>query len=111
MTLWDMLSVCQYTQQFDVYEGNAYDQNIIVASGSAEKLRTNSDVFYHLMDEVDVYSVEPDSVIVIILKNANYQKKAEEQYSEDYVKRWDRYKPESRPWRWSIEIGNKHKAD
>lgn len=111
MTLWDMLSACQYTQQFDVYEGNDYDQNIIVASGSADKLRKNAEVFDHLMDEVDVYIVEPDGVVVIILKNGNFDKRAEEQYSKDYVKQWDRYKPKSRPWRFSIEIDNKHKGD
>lgn len=110
MTLWDMLNVCQYVQQFDVYEGNDYDQNIIVASGTADELRTEIDIFSHLMDEVDGYSVEPDGVIVIRLRNDNYTRRAEERYSEKYVKRWDRFKPESRPWRFSIEIERKHRG-
>lgn len=110
MTLWDMLNVCQCYQEFDVYEGNEYDQNIIVASGSADKLRTEIEIFDHLMDEVDGYSVEPDGVIVIRLRNDNYTRRAEEQYFEDYVKKWDNRKPETRPWRFSIEIENKHKG-
>ena len=110
MTLWDMLNVCQCYQEFDVYEGNDYDQNIAVASGTADELRTEIEIFDHLMDEVDGYSVEPDGVIVIRLRNGNYEKRAEERYSEKYVKRWDRFKPESRPWRFSIEIDRKHRG-
>ena len=110
MTLWDMLNVCQCYQEFDVYEGNDYDQNISVESGTADNLRTNIDIFDHLMDEVDGYSVEPDGVIVIRLRNDNYTRRAEERYSENYVKRWDRFKPESRPWRFSIEIDRKHQG-
>lgn len=110
MTLWDMLNVCQCYQEFDVYEGNDYDQNIIVASGTADELRTEIEIFDHLMDEVVSYSVEPDGVIVILLRNENYEKRAEEQYFESYVKKWDRFNPETRPWRHSIEIDSKHKG-
>ena len=108
MTLWNMLNVCPCNQEFDIYVNNAYDQNIIVASGSADDLRTNLEVFDHLMEEVEHYEVEPDGVIVILTKNSDFEKRAEELYSGDYVERWDRFNPNSRPWRFSIEIDRKH---
>lgn len=110
MTLWDMLNVCPCYQQFDVYEGNAYDQNIAVASGTADELRTNIEIFDHLMDKIEHYEVAPDGVIVILTKNSDFEKRAEELYSEDYVEKWDRFKPDTRPWRFSIEIDNKHQG-
>lgn len=78
MKLWDMLNVCKYWQEFDVYVGNCYDQNIRVASGEATDLRADEDnVFEHLMDEVTGYEVKPDGVIVVILKNDMYETRAD----------------------------------
>lgn len=110
MTLWDMLNVCQYNQEFDIYVNNIYDQNIPVESGTAEDLRGSTEAFDHLMDKIEHYEVAPDGVIVILTKNSDFERRAEELYSEDYVEKWDRFKPDTRPWRFSIEIDNKHQG-
>ena len=109
MKLWDMLSACKYWQEFDIYVGNDYLQNISVAAGEADDLRRDEEVFDHLMDDVDRYSIEPDGTVVVILKNEMYETRAEEQYSKDYVKRWDRHDPTTRPWLNPLEIKFKHR--
>lgn len=110
MNLWDMLSHCQHSQKFDVYVGNAYDQNIPIGEGDADSLRHNGDeFFYHLMDEVDRYSVHPDGVLVVIVKDQDYGNTAEQQYGERTAKRWDKFDPQTRPWRHSTEIDDKHR--
>ena len=112
MNLWDMLSHCEYSQNFDVYVGNAYDQNIPIGEGDADALRSEGDgLFYHLMDEVEQFSVHPDGVVVVIVRDHNYDITAEKQYGERYSKRWDRFNPKTRPWRHSTEIDDKHRIN
>ena len=110
MNLWDMLSHCKYSQEFDVYVGNAYNQYIPIGEGDADSLRSEGDeFFYHLMDEVEHFDAYPDGAVVVIVKDRNYNRPAEELYRESYTKRWDRFDPKTRPWRDLHEIMVKHK--
>ena len=111
MKLWDILNSAQYTQKFRIFVTNIYDQNLPRGHGTLYELHENiqsgdeeDDFFSHLMDEVEYFVVLKDKSILIYLRNENYEKRCEELYPEEYVKRWDRLKPETRPWRFSIEI-------
>ncbi len=109
MTLWDLVSVAQYTQVFSIYTQNNYSQNIPVARGTrADMLAIDvedgeENFFSHLMNKVEYYSVNEKGVMVVFLRDEDFEERAERHYSEDYVKKWDNLKPETRPWLHTIE--------
>ena len=107
MKLWDMLVASQYMQIFSIYVTNVYDQNIPVARGTRSEMQEydldNGDLFYHLMDEVEYFNITKKGVMVIFLKDGHYEERAESQYSEDYVKKWDHRDPLTRPYLFGIE--------
>ena len=69
-----------------------------------QSIEEEDDFFSHLMDEIEYFVVLDDKSILVYIRNENYEKRCEELYPEEYVKKWDRLKPETRPWRFSIEI-------
>jgi len=108
MTLYDIVSKAQYMQVFSIYLTNAYDQNIPISRGTRSEMIENDedneeDFFNHLMCEVEYYHITKDEVMVIFIKDENYERNASFNYSEDYVKRWDRSDPKTRPWLFDIE--------
>ena len=111
MKLWDILNSAQYTQKFRIFVTNIYDQNLPRGAGTRAELFQNilsgeeeDDFFSHLMDEIEYFVVLDDKSILVYIRNEDYEKRCEELYPEEYVKRWDRLKPETRPWRFSCEI-------
>ena len=118
MKLWDLLSVAQFSQQFDVYVTNIYDQNLPIGKGTRaelmaqEELQTFGDdeflIFDHLQDEVDRYMII-GSVMVVLVKDKYYEDYVENQYDERYVKTWKREDINSRPYltSWEVEKRNR----
>lgn len=107
MNLWDLLEAAQYDQDFSIYVTNAYDQNVPVSRGKVPQL-FNLDcgeyrTFMHLMDKVEYYHITEKGRMVVFLRDAHYEENASYNYGDDYVKRWDNYKPETRPWLHSVE--------
>ncbi len=109
MKLWDLLNAAQYTQVFSIYTQNAYDQNIPVARGTRPEMialdckEGEERLFGHLMHEVDGYSINKNGVMVVFLRDKDYDRMADEQYRAEYVEKWDRKDPDSRPWLFGIE--------
>lgn len=106
MKLYDILFVAHYDQKFCVALTNAYDQNVIVGKGTrADMLDENNDkyLFWNLMDEVDEIEICGD-ILLVIIKNEHHDERLETQYSERYVKTWDKLKPETRPYLFRIEL-------
>ena len=108
MTLYDIVAAAQYAQLFSIYLTNDYDQNIPIARGTRADMMENDedneeDFFNHLMCEVVYYHITKDGVMVVFIKDENYERNASYNYSEDYVKRWNYRDPETRPWLWGIE--------
>ena len=107
MKLWDMLAASQYMQIFSIYVTNAYGQNIPIARGTQTEMQEydlgEGDLFDHLIDEVEYFSITKKGVMVLFLRDKHYEEKAETQYSDDYVSRWDRRDPLTRPYLHSIE--------
>lgn len=108
MTLYDILHASQYDQVFSIYVTNVYGQNIPIARGtrpdmiSSDVEDNDEDLFEHLMNEVSYFSIK-HGIMIIFLKDENYERRVEDQYSAEAVKRWDRRDPKSRPWLHDIE--------
>ena len=108
MTLYDIVAAAQYAQLFSIYLTNDYDQNIPIARGTRSDMIENDedneeDFFNHLMCEVVYYHITKYGVMVVFIKDENYERNASYNYSEDYVKSWNYRDPKTRPWLWGIE--------
>lgn len=104
MTLWDMLISCVYDAQVCIYVTNAYNENVCLHKGEVFKARRDEEsVFLYLGRKVEVWRVI-DNVILIRVKSYKYNKPLKTQYSEEYVKTWDKRKPETRPYRTGFEV-------
>jgi hypothetical protein len=108
MKLWDLLTNTMYDQPFDVYITNDYDQNIQILAGTRDELRADPDIFDALMLEVEIFYIMKDYSLVVLLKSEKYDESIESMYSTDYVKKWKRDDPESRPYRFMSEINTLH---
>lgn len=102
MNLWDLLHSTRCNQEFSIYVTNAYGQNVPVARGAIDDLFNLDNgewlTFEHLMDKVEMFAVNDDGRIIVYLSDSHYYERAETQYAERYVKKWDIFKPETRPW-------------
>lgn len=103
-TLHNLLTSCQYPQVFWIYKQNDYDQNILLAKGTKQEMLEDEemgfDIIDHINDEVEYWTIRKDGAMFVRLK---WDKKAEEEYFDEYVKRWGR-NPHSRPWLHSAEL-------
>lgn len=106
MTLYDLIINAQYQQVFHVYVTNAYDQNVKIGSGTRKSLMDEEECaegLDHLMDKVDRWEVCSDGSVFVALIDHNFKRPCEELYNAEYVAKWDRHKPQTRPWRYSSE--------
>lgn len=103
MKLWDILEASQYMQVFSVYVTNVYGQNIPIARGTLLEMwrfdpEWESNLFYHMMDDVHYFHITGNGIMVLYIRDKHYEEPIEKQYSEDYVKRWDKNDPMKRPY-------------
>lgn len=107
MKLWDILEASQYMQIFSIYVTNVYDQNIPVARGTLSEMQyydlDDGELFCRLMDDVEYFHITKKGVMVLFIRDKHYEERAESQYSENYVKIWDRRDPLTRPFLFGIE--------
>lgn len=108
-TLYDLIEPAQYTQVFSIYIWNIYGQYLPVARGTRQQMRAidvdsgEEILFEHLMDKVEYYVINKSGVMVVFLRDENFNNRVEEQYSDDYVKNWKNNNPDTRPWLHAIE--------
>lgn len=109
MTLYDIVSKAQYMQVFSIYLTNVYDQNIPIARGTRNEMigldaeENDEDFFNHLICQVEYYHITENGVMVIFIRDEHFEEQASYNYSDEYVKRWDRFNPKTRPWLYGIE--------
>lgn len=104
MTLGDMLNSCVWSNYVCIYATNAYDENICLHKGRVLETRNDEkSIFLYLERKVEVWEVI-DNVILIKIKSFKYNKRLKTQYSEEYVKKWDERKPETRPYQTGSEV-------
>lgn len=104
-TLHNLLTSCQYPQVFFIYRTNDYDQNILLAYGTKQEMleddETSFDLLNHINDIVDYWTIREDGAMFVRLR---MDEKAEDQWQEVYVKKWDRFNPKTRPYLFSAEL-------
>lgn len=104
MTLGDMLNSCGNSNYVCIYATNIYNENVCLYKGSVlEATNDIENIIPYLGKKVKWWHVI-NGIIVIIVKNFKHNKSLKTQYSEEYVKKWDRRKPETRPYRTFFEV-------
>lgn len=106
MTLYDLMKCAKCEQIFHVYVTNIYDQNIEVGCGVRKEIMNEdlTDGIDHLMDEVDLWYVAKSGIVVVLLRDRHFKERAETQYDESYVAKWDNLDQKTRPWKHSCEL-------
>lgn len=104
-TLHNLLTSCQYPQVFWIYRTNKYDQNMLLAKGTKQEMLEDEDLNFdlldHINDVVEYWTIREDGAMFVRLR---MEEKAEDQYFDDYVEKWDRYNPLKRPYLYSAEM-------
>ena len=109
MTLYDLVNAGQYMQIYSIYITNVYDQNIPISRGTLQEMmgyyvEENDSIFFdHLMDKVEYYHITEKGIMVIFLRDDHFEDRADYNYSDDYVKKWDRRDANTRPYLNGIE--------
>jgi hypothetical protein len=107
MTLYDFMGSAYATQFFHVYVGNAYGQNLEIGHGTRRDIADEyltEEGYYHLADQVERWYVCDYSNVVVVTRDKNFNVRCEELFDEEYVKKWDRWDPETRPWKHDAEL-------
>ena len=108
MTLYKLLKAAQYMQVFSIYLTNVYDQNIPIARGTFDEMMKQDTakeyiLFDYFMCAVDYFHITDKKVMVVFIKDEYFETKAEHQYSEQYVEKWDITDAKTRPYLFRIE--------
>ena len=104
-TLHNLLTSCQYPQVFWIYQMNDYDENILLTKGTKQEMleddENNFDLLDHINDVVEYWTIREDGAMFVRIRMDD---RAKELYSDDYVKKWDRFNPNKRPYLYTAEM-------
>ena len=104
-TLHNLLTSCQYPQVFWIYQVNDYDENILLTKGTKQEMleddENSFDLIDHINDVVEYWTIREDGAMFVRIRMDD---RAKELFSEDYVKKWDRFNPLKRPYLYTAEL-------
>lgn len=104
-TLHNLLTSCQYPQVFWIYQINDYDENILLTKGTKQEMleddENNFNLIDHINDVVEYWTIREDGAMFVRIRMDD---RAKELYSGDYVKKWDRFNPNERPYLYTAEM-------
>ena len=104
-TLHNLLTSCQYPQVFWIYQMNDYDENILLTKGTKQEMleddENSFDLIDHINDVVEYWTIREDGAMFVRIRMDD---RAKELFSEDYVKKWDRFNPLKRPYLYTAEL-------
>ena len=104
-TLHNLLTSCQYPQVFWIYQTNDYDENILLTKGTKQEMleddENSFDLIDHINDVVEYWTIREDGAMFVRIRMDD---RAKELFSEDYVKKWDRFNPNKRPYLYTAEM-------
>ena len=104
-TLHNLLTSCQYPQVFWIYQTNDYDENILLTKGTKQDMleddENSFDLLDHINDVVEYWTIREDGAMFVRIR---MDARAKELFSEDYVKKWDRFNPLKRPYLYTAEL-------
>ncbi len=85
MTLCELLQKTKYNQKFYCYVTNNYDQNLSIGAGVRQELldeEINEDLFWHLLDEVEMITVAADGALVVRTVDKYFNTPLQEQFDK-----------------------------
>ena len=104
-TLHNLLTSCQYPKVFWIYQMNDYDENILLTKGTKQEMleddENSFDLIDHINDVVEYWTIREDGAMFVRIRMDD---RAKELFSEDYVKKWDRFNPLKRPYLYTAEL-------
>lgn len=104
-TLHNLLTSCQNPQVFWIYQMNNYDENILLTKGTKQEMleddENSFDLIDHINDVVEYWTIREDGAMFVRIRMDD---RAKELFSEDYVKKWDRFNPLKRPYLYTAEL-------
>ena len=101
----DLLTTCDYRQNFFIYETNDYDQNILVAKGTRDEIRADEDFDLEALTcPVEIWNIREDGTMFVFINGMHPERPRQKEYSEKYVASWDNYDPNTRPWLHGAEL-------
>lgn len=107
MTLCELLQKTQYDQKFYCYVTNEFNQNLPIGEGTRSELlneEINDDLFFHLLDEIDLITIAYDGALVVRTVDKYYKTPLQEQFDKKYVEKWNTLDKSSRPFKFSCEL-------
>lgn len=107
MNLCEFIQRVQYDHYMYVYVTNAYDQNLCIGKGVRNDLLNEElwcEFLEHLLDEVELITTTSDGKFVIRVNDKHYNEPLQNQYDENYAKKWRADDPDSRPFVFGCEM-------
>lgn len=108
MKLSEIFKLTQYSQQLYIYVTNAYSQNVCIGRGTRYDIICDEencdDILPHMLDDVVMITVTPDGGLQILVRDELYEKPLEEQYSKEFVDKWDSRDRSTRPYLFDLEL-------
>jgi hypothetical protein len=84
---------------------NDYDENILLTKGTKQEMleddENNFNLIDHINDVVEYWTIREDGAMFVRIRMDD---RAKELFSEDYVKKWDRFNPLKRPYLYTAEL-------
>ena len=84
---------------------NDYDENILLTKGTKQEMleddENSFDLIDHINDVVEYWTIREDGAMFVRIRMDD---RAKELFSEDYVKKWDRFSPLKRPYLYTAEL-------
>ena len=84
---------------------NDYDENILLTKGTKQEMleddENSFDLIDHINDVVEYWTIREDGAMFVRIRMDD---RAKELFSEDYVKKWDRFNPNKRPYLYTAEM-------
>jgi hypothetical protein len=84
---------------------NDYDENILLTKGTKQEMleddENNFNLIDHINDVVEYWTIREDGAMFVRIRMND---RAKELFSEDYVKKWDRFNPNKRPYLYTAEM-------
>jgi hypothetical protein len=84
---------------------NDYDENILLTKGTKQEMleddENSFDLIDHINDVVEYWTIREDGAMFVRIRMDD---RAKELYSDDYVKKWDRFNPNKRPYLYTAEM-------
>lgn len=108
MRLYELMHASVYYNVYFIYARNEFGECFKIDEGTWIEMLNDPDgeynLWWHCGDEVDQWLVTPHGNIIVYVRDKQYKVPAKERgYREGYMEKWDRFDPNTRPYRYTLE--------